>query len=115
MEIQVRLENRAALTVVNAEAQDPVVPRALETGVHQSLEKLLLLNRRPVVDDSQVALVRCNSRIQRIRSVERNAVLARLQVVEAVGDLGQSHAKTMLLVRVDVDVRIQVAELAEGG
>ena len=77
------------------------------------MKQFLLDLRCPIIEYSQVPFVWGHSHVDRIGAVERRSVLARLHVLESVGNLGIADPKSVDLGSVDVDVPIPVANLCE--
>ncbi len=73
------------------------------------LEQARILAGAQYTEDAEIALV-LEGAVERVGAIERQSVLARLHVLEAVRHLRLAHAEAELLVLVDEDVRVPVAE-----
>src|SRR5690606_19616823 len=99
------------LSVVHTDANDPVVTGSLEAALHQVFETLPNLRGRVIKEQTDVALVRQGA-VDGVGTVQRRPVLARLHVLEAVGNLGLSHPLPNLFAPL-VQVGVPVAYLSE--
>src|SRR5690606_21217773 len=99
-----------ALAVVRAERDDAIVARALQAARDELAEPGTHRFGRPVKERAEVPLVLAAA-VDRVVAIERQAVLARLQVLEPERDLRLADSDPELLRRVERDIGVEVAEL----
>ena len=86
MQIVVLLLERTALTIVNAQAKDTVVPRPLQALVLSVRKEILSVFRSPIEERAQIAFV-LDSAIEGVVAIQRQPVAARLKILPTVGNL----------------------------
>jgi hypothetical protein len=106
----VTVESVRPLTIVEANAYEPIVSRVFQAEARDLLEQCLGLRGRPIEERAEVALVLA-TRVERIVAIESEAVLARLQVLEAVWNLRLSDPNAPILAFAETDVRVSVTKL----
>ena len=112
MQLVVAIGTIRALPVVHAHAEHAVIARALQARLLQIGETLLDLLRRPVKEQAEVTLV-AHGRVERVGAIQRDAVLARLQVFPAERNLRLACAQAPLLAGIEPEIGVRVAQLRE--
>ena len=111
MRALVEFDAVGALAVIDAEGDHAVIAGAFKIVLDEIPKEMPHFLRRIIEEQTDVAFV-LTAAVDGVGAIERQTILRRLQILEAVGNLRLAGADAELLVLVEVDVGVEVANLA---
>src|SRR5690606_12969141 len=108
--IQLQLIGR--LSIKRADAKYAIITRAFQAVADQGRKYLSNARRGPVKEYAYIPLVG-NRTIQAIVAIQRQPVLARLQVLEPKGDLTLPEPEAELVFLIHAYIYVSIAQLPE--